>query len=64
MFSSFSDPWKHLLEDDEAEKKWGFRLMTSLVQAGKHPLLKGFKVSATKKCLPPPDQLKGNTGCF
>ena len=53
------DPWKHILADDESEKKWGFKLNASLAQAAKEPLLQGYKVGATKKCMPPPDQLKG-----
>ncbi len=58
-----SDPWKHILVDDESEKKWGFKLNASLTQAAKEPLLRGYKVGATKKCLPPPDQLKGKKKC-
>ena len=51
-----------MLEDPESEKKFGFKLSTSLNQAAKCPLLKGFKVAATKKCVPPPQELKGRAG--
>jgi hypothetical protein len=60
ILSPFLDPWKHLLEDEESEKKLGFRLSTSSGQASKQPLLKGYKVAATKNCVPPPSELKGN----
>ena len=61
MLTHVTDPWKHLLEDEESEKKWGFRLNASLTQATEKSLLQGFKVSATKKVVPPHDQLKGKT---
>ena len=48
-----------MLEDNESEKKFGFKLSASLNQAAKSPLLKGYKVTATKKCIPPPQELKG-----
>ena len=55
----FADPWKYLVADKEAEKKWGFSLGTSLVTASKSKLLDGYKVFATSSVLPCPKELKG-----
>ena len=56
---SFSDPWLHIVADEESEKKWGFSLRRTLRDAPKTPLLANYKVHATKSVVPPPEQLKG-----
>lgn len=60
---NFSDPWKHLVEDKEAEKKWGFSLQNSLTAASKDKLLDGYKVFATPSVLPSPKELKEIVQC-
>ena len=60
-FDLIPDPWKHLVEDHESEKKWGFDLRGCLKGSSKSPLLAGYKVHGTKSVLPPPDQLKGKS---
>ena len=55
----FPDPWKYLVQDKEAEKKWGFTLQNSLLTASKTKLLDGYKVFATSSVLPSPKELKG-----
>ena len=55
----FSDPWLHIVADEESERKWGFSLRRTLREAPKTPLLANYKVHATKSVVPPPEQLKG-----
>ena len=55
----FSDPWLHIVADEESERKWGFSLRRTLREAPKTPLLASYKVHATKSVVPPPEQLKG-----
>ena len=58
-----TDPWLHLVRDAASEKKWGFRLSSTLKKSsGKDPLLSGYRVYATKSVLPPPAELKGTVG--
>jgi hypothetical protein len=57
--SQIVDPWLHIINDEEAEKKWAFSLARTLRAAAKSPLLAGYKVHATKSVVPPPAQLKG-----
>jgi len=63
MTKTFLDPWKYLVADKEAEKKWGFSLGTSLVTASKSKLLDGYKVFATSSVLPCPKELKEIVEC-
>ena len=57
-FVFFTDPWQHIIKDEESEKKWKFNLSTSLSSASKRPLLKGWSVHATKNCTPPPTMIR------
>jgi len=63
MTKTFLDPWKYLLQDKEAEKKWGFSLENSLTSASKNQLLDGFKVFATSNVQPSPKDLKEIIAC-
>ena len=53
------DPWRYLVQDEEAEKKWNFLLKLSLSNASKTKLLDGYNVFATSSVLPSPKDLKG-----
>ena len=47
-----------MIVDAEAEKKWNFSLHACLKRAEKYPLLDGYKVFATSKTLPTPNEIK------
>jgi len=53
------DPWKFLLVDKEGEKKFKFKLETSLKNASEKPLLAGWTFCCTSSVTPPPGELKG-----
>lgn len=55
----FLDPWPYLLQDKDQEFKFKFNLKKSIEKAMKKKLLQGFKVSATPKAKPPPEELYG-----
>eukprot|EP00095_Tigriopus_kingsejongensis_P000940 maker-scaffold360_size197209-snap-gene-0.35 protein:Tk00940 transcript:maker-scaffold360_size197209-snap-gene-0.35-mRNA-1 annotation:"mediator of dna damage checkpoint protein 1" len=56
----FQDPWHYLLVDEEAERKWGFALQTTLRNClhAKAPLLFGFRVFVTQNVQPSGEQLR------
>lgn len=54
------DPWLHLLEDKEGEKKFDFRLSHSLLQSCEKPLLAGWVFHATPNVSPTPIEIQGN----
>ena len=50
----------YIIEDKEVEKKYCFSLKKAIDSASKSPLLHNYKIHATKSCLPPPKEIKGN----
>ena len=57
---TFIDPYAHIIEDIEIEKKYGFNMKKSIDLAAKSPLLSNYKIYATKSCQPAPKEIKGN----
>lgn len=55
----YKDPWTHVVNDEESERKWGFNLRTTLSTSSKSSFLSGYKIFATKSVLPPPKEMKG-----
>ena len=56
----FLDPWQHLLDDVEGQKRFSFDLAASLHAASENPFLSGWIFHATPNVLPPPSQMQGN----
>ncbi len=54
-----ADPWLHIIEDSESEKKWQFSLRRTLRESAKELVLSGFYVHVTKSVVPPPGEMKG-----
>ncbi|CAH0625302.1 unnamed protein product [Chrysodeixis includens] len=59
--NSIVDPWKHLLNDESAEKSFGFSLRQSLT--GKRDFLKGYSVSSTPSVLPDATEMERIVSC-
>lgn len=54
-----SDPWLHLLRDEEGETKFNFKLSESLRIASETPLLAGWIFHTTPSVMPPPSEMQG-----
>ena len=55
----FTDPWEHILHDQEAETKFSMKLVDSLHRAVNRPLLQDYHIHITKSVKPIPDEMKG-----
>ncbi|XP_076036973.1 uncharacterized protein LOC143022575 [Oratosquilla oratoria] len=63
LAKNFVDPWKYLVRDAESEKKFSFKLATSLKQAKTRKLFDNLSIHVTPKVKPPPDQMKEIVEC-
>ncbi|XP_075210053.1 uncharacterized protein LOC142317398 [Lycorma delicatula] len=59
----FLDPWRYLVNDKEAEKKFSFRLADSLKEAQQNLMLDGFKIFSTPSVKPSPEEMKSIVIC-
>lgn len=54
----FSDHTLFIVKDAENEKKFGFKLLTSLQKADAHKLFTDYKIHVTKNVKPDPSSMK------
>ena len=57
--SLFSDHTPFIVKDKENEKKYEFKLVTSLQKAADHKLFKDYTIHVTKNVKPDPANMKG-----
>ncbi|XP_055613334.1 uncharacterized protein LOC129759826 [Uranotaenia lowii] len=54
----FVDPWEHILQDQDMERRFKFNLKKSLTLAREAKLFQDYSVFVTPSTKPPPDELK------